>query len=330
MLALDNLWRAGSERNRAALQQAGIRLIHADIRMPSDLEGIPDVDWVIDAAANASVVAGVDGQTSSRQLVEHNLIGTINVLELCRRQRCGIIVLSTSRVYSISGLAGLPMLATGEAFTVDTKARQPEGVSAAGIAEDFSTQAPVSLYGATKLASEQLALEYGNAFDFPVWVNRCGVMAGAGQFGHPAQGIFAYWINAYLRRRPLRYIGFGGTGLQVRDCLHPRDLAELLWRQMNTPAGADAPAERIQNVSGGIASAMSLRQLSAWCADRFGRHDVGVDPMDRPFDLPWVVLDPTRAEQQWAWTARTPVDDILTEIATHAEAHPDWLDISRS
>lgn len=330
MLALDNLWRAGSERNRTVLQQAGIRLIHADIRMPSDLEGIPGVDWVIDAAANASVVAGVDGQTSSRQLVEHNLIGTINVLELCRRQRCGIIVLSTSRVYSIGGLAGLPMLATGEAFTVDTKARRPAGVSAAGIAEDFSTQAPVSLYGATKLASEQLALEYGNAFDFPVWVNRCGVMAGAGQFGHPAQGIFAYWINAYLRRRPLRYIGFGGTGLQVRDCLHPRDLAELLWRQMNTPAGADVPAERIQNVSGGIDSAMSLRQLSAWCADRFGHHDVGVDPVDRPFDLPWVVLDPTRAQQQWAWTARTPVGDILTEIATHAEAHPDWLDISRS
>jgi CDP-paratose 2-epimerase len=155
-------------------------------------------------------------------------------------------------------------------------------------------------------------------------------MAGAGQFGHPAQGIFAYWINAYLRRRPLRYIGFGGTGLQVRDCLHPRDLAELLWRQMNAAGGADTPAERIQNVSGGIDSAMSLRELSAWCADRFGRHDIGVDPVDRPFDLPWVVLDPTRAETQWAWRPRTPVGDILTEIATHAEAHPDWLDISRS
>lgn len=47
-----------------------------------------------------------------------------------------------------------------------------------------------------------MALEYGAAFDFPVWITRCGVLAGAGQFGTPDQGIFAYWINAHLRRRP--------------------------------------------------------------------------------------------------------------------------------
>ena len=87
---------------------------------------------------------------------------------------------------------------------------------------DFSTAAPVSLYGATKLASEIMALEYGGAFDFPVWITRCGVLAGAGQFGTPAQGIFAFWVNAHLRRRPLRYIGFNGTGYQARDAFHPQ------------------------------------------------------------------------------------------------------------
>ena len=49
----------------------------------------------------------------------------------------------------------------------------------------------MSLYGATKLASEQLALEYGSTYGFPVWINRCGVLAGAGQFGRADQGIFA-------------------------------------------------------------------------------------------------------------------------------------------
>ena len=49
--------------------------------------------------------------------------------------------------------------------------------------------------GASKLASEQLILEYGNSFDFPVWINRCGVLAGAGQFGKADQGIFSYWIH---------------------------------------------------------------------------------------------------------------------------------------
>jgi len=69
---------------------------------------------------------------------------------------------------------------------------------------------PLSLYGSTKLASETLALEYGAAYGFPVWINRCGVLAGAGQFGTAKQGIFLFWLHAWHSRRPLRYIGFGG------------------------------------------------------------------------------------------------------------------------
>jgi hypothetical protein len=64
------------------------------------------------------------------------------------------------------------------------------GFSDAGIAEDFSIDPPVSPYGSTKRASETLALEYGAAFGFPVWINRCGVLADAGQFGTAEQGIF--------------------------------------------------------------------------------------------------------------------------------------------
>src|SRR5438309_7783281 len=98
-------------------------------------------------------------------------------------------------------------------------------MSPAGVTGRFSTAAPISLYGATKLASEIMALEYGAAFNFPVWITRCGVLAGAGQFGTPDQGIFSFWINAHLRRKPLRFIGFGGKGHQSRDAFHPRDLA---------------------------------------------------------------------------------------------------------
>ncbi len=78
----------------------------------------------------------------------------------------------------------------------------------------------MSLYGSTKMASEQLALEYSHAFGFPVWINRCGVMAGAGQFGKPDMGS-SLLIHSWSLHRPLTYIGFGGTGHQVRDCLHP-------------------------------------------------------------------------------------------------------------
>src|SRR5262245_50778803 len=70
---LDNLSRSGSEQNRHLFKKLGIRSLHGDVRQPSDLENLPKVDWVIDAAANPSVLAGVNGAVSSRQLMENNL-----------------------------------------------------------------------------------------------------------------------------------------------------------------------------------------------------------------------------------------------------------------
>ena len=62
---------------------------------------------MIDCAANPSVLAGVDGQISSRQLMEHNLVGTINLLEYCKKYKAGLILLSTSRVYSANKLSNI-------------------------------------------------------------------------------------------------------------------------------------------------------------------------------------------------------------------------------
>ena len=331
LVGFDNFIRPGSESNRDGLKRAGVKLHHGDLRAASDFELLPEVDWVIDAAANPSVLAGVDGRTSSRQLIEHNLGGTLNLLEFCKERRAGLILLSTSRVYSISALAALPVTERDGAFALtrgDSGAHEslPRGVSEKGVSEQFSTMPPVSLYGATKLASEALALEYGQTFGLPVFVNRCGVLAGAGQFGRADQGIFSYWINSYLRRRPIRYIGFGGQGFQVRDCLHPRDLALLLKKQLAAPSVQ--ASDQVVNVSGGRTSARSLRQISDWCADRWGAMTVQADPTPRPFDLPWVVLDSSVAAARWDWRPSWPTERIMEEIAEHAQMHPDWLERS--
>lgn len=322
---MDNFIRPGSEHNRTALQKLGITLIHGDIRMASDFESVPPVDWVVDASANPSVLAGVDGMTSSRQLVEHNLLGTVNILEYCKRCHAGFILLSTSRVYSIAPLAEIGVEAREDAFRLSDGQPLPPGMTTAGIAEAFSTVPPISLYGSTKLASETLALEYGETFGFPVWINRCGVLAGAGQFGKADQGIFSFWINSWLRRRPLTYIGFGGRGHQVRDCLHPRDLIPLLRKQ--TMVGATVPV-RVINLGGGLGNAMSLAELSGWCRARFGDHTVLGEPEMRRFDIPWLVMDSALAGKIWGWQPETPLAAILDEIARHAEDQPHWLEIS--
>ncbi len=323
----DNYIRPGSETNREPLERLGAKVFTADLRDRAAMAALPGADFVLDAAANASVLAGVDGRTSSRELVDHNLLGTIHLLEYCKARQAGFILLSTSRVYSIAPLAALPVKAVNGGFQLSAPSSQlPAGVSPAGLDESFATTAPISLYGATKLASEALALEYGETFNFPVFINRCGVLAGAGQFGRADQGIFAYWINAWRRKRPLKYLGFGGHGHQVRDCLHPRDLAPLLEQQLAAPK--PGAADRIVNLSGGAASAMSLRQLSDWCEKRFGPHAVAPDGTPRPFDIPWIVLNSARAAKLWHWQPATPVAAILEEIAAHAEQHPDWLELS--
>jgi CDP-paratose 2-epimerase len=322
----DSYIRPGSETNREPLERLGARVITADLRFAAQMDALPAADFVVDAAANPSVLAGVDGKTSSRELIDHNLTGTVNMLEYCKAHRAGFILLSTSRVYSIAPLATLPTIVKTDALAPDTSKLLPPGLTAAGLDESFATIAPVSLYGATKLASEALALEYGETFDFPVFINRCGVLAGAGQFGRADQGIFAYWINAWLRKRPLKYLGFGGHGHQVRDCLHPRDLVPVLEKQFQAPK---LPVgDRLANFSGGVVSAMSLQQLSAWCATRFGPHRVVEDGTPRPFDIPWIVLDHAKATRLWDWRPATPATAVLEEIARHAEQHPGWLDLS--
>src|SRR5437588_11266703 len=151
---IDNFIRPGSETNRAALRSRGITVQHGDVRNASDFENLPAVDWVIDAAANPSVLAGVDNRSSSRQVIEHNLYGTANVLEYCRRVKAGLVLLSTSRVYSIPALAALPLIKGRHAFEWDKAAALVQGASPNGLTTEFSTSATISLYGSTKSASD--------------------------------------------------------------------------------------------------------------------------------------------------------------------------------
>jgi len=324
---IDNFARPGSEINRSFLRSRGISVQHGDVRSASDFENLPAVDWVIDAAANPSVLAGVDNRSSSRRVIEHNLYGTVNLLEFCKRAQAGLILLSTSRVYSIPALASLPLIKGERAFDWDQAAAPVQGASANGLTTEFSTLPPISLYGSTKLASECLALEYKHCFSFPLWINRCAVIAGAGQFGTSEQGIFSYWLHAYAQKRHLKYVGFDSSGRQVRDALHPNDLAELIAQQIEYSGQSGVTTF---NLGGGIGNAMSLAQLTSWCAERFGKHSVESDPTPRSFDVPWLVMDNRETTAQFNWRPKRDLPSILDEIANHAQRNPNWLDLSSS
>ncbi len=323
LFGIDNLSRRGSETNLAALKGIGCTFHHGDIRSTEDLASLPPADWIIDCAAIPSVMAGLAGDSAT--LVGHNLFGTIHLLEKCRRDHSGFLMLSTSRVYSIPQLAAYPLSEAVSRLVPDTRGVFPSGSSIDGIGEGFSTEAPVSLYGATKLASEVMALEYSATYGFPVWINRCGVIAGAGQFGKIDQGVVSFWIYQWLLERPLAYIGFGGRGKQVRDFLAPEDLAELVVRQIRDPG---RPVPKVLNVGGGIEHSTSLCELSDYCTQRFGRpHDVKSSSEDRPFDIPYYVTDNRLVDKSWGWKPTTPAERTLDSIAQWAEDHRSRLEV---
>ena len=248
------------------------------------------------------------------------------MLEYCRAHSAGFILLSTSRVYSIPPLCSLPLITEGKRLILDAGRLPMVGVTAAGVNENFPTAPPLSLYGVSKKASEDLALEYHHTFKLPVWIHRCGLLAGAGQFGRADQGIVAYWLHSWQERKPLKYLGFQGTGHQVRDVLHPLDLADLLLKQMRSPE-ADVP--RLANVSGGAESAFSLAELNAFAASYFGfKHPVERSGAERPFDIPWLILDDSCARAAWNFKPTLTRDAIFKQMAEFAVSNPDWLNVA--
>jgi len=321
VMGMDNLSRRGSERNVSLLRERGIQFFHGDARNRDDVDVLPEVDWIIDCSANPTVMAGLDGGSS--QVVGNNLVTTLNLLEKCRRERAGFLLISTSRVYSINRLANIPLRETPTRFEIDDSRRLPDGISRLGVSISCSTEAPVSLYGATKIASEVMALEYGAAFGFPVWIDRCGVIAGSGQFGRIDQGIASFWVYSWITESPLTYVGFGGTGKQVRDFVHPDDVCGLIIKQINDPSRA---VPRVCNVGGGISNSISLRELSDLCYSITGKSQpIASQEKTRPFDIPFYVTDNTEVHDRWDWLPEVRLEDILNQIVSYAESNKDFV-----
>jgi len=135
--ALDNLKRRGSELNLPRLKQAGIQFIHGDVRNSEDLDPIAlKPDLILECSAEPSVLAGY---TSPGYVLQTNLVGTINCLELARQTQADFIFLSTSRVYPIAYLNALKFAETETRFRLLEEQPLP-GASCEGISEDFPSK----------------------------------------------------------------------------------------------------------------------------------------------------------------------------------------------
>ena len=311
VVLFDNLRRRGSEWNLAGLCGEGAEFVHGDVRNKADLDALEgNFDVLIEASADASVHAGI--ADSPRYVLDTNLVGALNCLEFARERCGGVVFLSSSRVYSMEPLNKLPLVEKSTRLDLQKEKVEIIGVSYKGVAEDFACNGPRSFYGASKLAAELVCQEYAEHTGLPVVINRCGVIAGPGQFGKIDQGVFTLWIARHYFGRPLKYTGFGGKGLQVRDLLHPDDLCELLFLQL---ASLNQVAGRTFNIGGGRNGAVSLREFTDICQDVTGREvPVEEDTVTSLVDIPWYISDHTSVTNLLGWKPECKPRKIVTDV----------------
>lgn len=310
VVAADNLKRRGSEWNVPRLAAAGVEFVHADIRRPDDL-AFPKTrfDLVVDCSAEPSVLAAYDAGPA--YVIDTNLTGTVNLLELARRDGADVVFLSSSRVYPVRHLDDIAVEERETRFAIAPE-QTMRGVGPAGIAEDFPLDGARSLYGATKLACELLLAEYAEMYGLRTIVNRCGVIAGPWQMGKADQGVFALWMAHHYFKRPLAYIGYGGSGKQVRDLVAVDELADLVLHQIASLGG---PSQPVYNVGGGLASSLSLAEATALCEEITGnRIEIASVPENRPSDVRLYVTDNARVNADTGWSPRKTPRETLAEI----------------
>ena len=309
---LDNLKRRGSELAIKRLKEAGIEFVHGDIRNKEDLV-VDNFDLLIECSAEPSVMAGID--SSPDYLLNTNLVGTMNCLEVARQHKAAVLFLSTSRIYPMSYINNLAYTESESRFDISDD-QEVTGVSSQGIAENFPLDKPRSLYGATKLASELIIQEYVDSYGMRAIVDRCGVITGPWQMGKVDQGVFVLWVAKHYFKQSLSYIGYGGTGKQVRDFIHIDDLYQAIKHQLEN---FDDYAGDTVNVGGGLANSVSLKELTALCEAATGNKiDIASVNEDRPADVRFFITDSSKFLKKsgltWQKDAKATVQDIYEWI----------------
>ena len=305
----DNLKRRGSEMNLRLLKEKEIDFVHGDIRNNEDFELIEKVDFVIDCSAEPSVLSGLE--RGQKQLLNINLVGTLNILNWAKSWGAGMIFLSTSRVYPVEALNQIKVFESSTRFDIDPQ-QTLTGISEKGINESFSLEGYKSIYGASKYASEVVMHEFEHFYNMNIIINRCGVIAGPHQMGKVDQGVMVLWVARHYWKRELSYFGYGGTGKQVRDVLHIDDLFELVKMQILNPSKYTG---KVYNAGGGLENSTSLKELTQICQKVVGTTiNIASVPQTRIADIKLYVTDNTRIEKESGWMPQKTIYNTVEDV----------------
>ncbi len=299
VFTLDNLLRKGSMLNKKRLKKNKIHNFNLNIENSKKIKLLPKFNLIIDCCAEPAIEAS---RKDPSRVFNTNLIGTFNILQKCIKDKSNLIFLSSSRVYSILSLRKI---------VKNLNISKPLKIKKT-IDENFELNAPSSLYGFTKSASEKLIQEFFYERKNKFIINRFGVIAGPWQFGKQDQGFVPLWIAKHLLNKKINYIGFGGKGNQVRDVIHIDDVCEIIFLQIKK---LNLIYNNIFNIGGGKANTISLRELTYKCRE-ITKNDITIGKISKTsiFDIPYYVTNNNKIKKMYNWKPSKNINDILSDI----------------
>lgn len=304
----------------------GYRHEHVDIRDPRALARIwrrygKDVSLVVHAAAQPSHDWAARDPLTDWAV---NATGTMKVLDVTRRHAPDAVLvhMSTNKVYGDRP----NYIPTQELATRHEIVREEitgplfvDGVRWAGIHEGMPIDDCLhSVFGASKVAADVMAQEYGRYFGLKTVVFRGGCLTGPAHAAAELHGFLAYLVRQVARGETYRVIGYGGR--QVRDIIHAADVVAAFGEVF------DAPPEpgTVYNLGGGRGNSVSVLEALTLAAQVTGRDPV-VQHVDEPRrgDHRWYITDMakfTTDYPQWAMTYDLPaiVGEIAASVAVAA------------
>lgn len=297
--SLDNLSRNGSRYNLSLIKKSKIYNYKIDVFDYEKISKLPKFDIILDCCAEAAVEVS---KKDIDRVINTNLIGTLNILKKAKKDKSKIIFLSSSRVNSILEINNL---FKKHNFQKKIKIRKKFN-------ENFSTESPKSLYGLTKHASEMLIEEFSYAFKIRYIINRLGVISGPLQFGKEDQGFVSLWIWSHIKKKNLKYIGYGGSGNQIRDVLHIYDLCKIIEIQIKK---INTIHNKLFTIGGAKKNSISLKDLTYIC-EKISNNKIRFNSIKKTsiYDIPYFVTDNKNIFKTYNWKPQRNMVDIVRDI----------------
>lgn len=190
ILVIDNLFNKDSANRSKILKENSIKIVDKDITEPLD---ISNIEIIYHLAAQASVA---DSFKFSEVDTKINVLGTLNVLELARKNDCPLVFTSSSAVY-------------GNAKTPTDEGAPPK---------------PISFYALSKTIAEKYCNFYSENYGLKITIFRLFNVYGPQGF----RGAIPDFIRK-LDQNPKK-LSILGDGQQSKDFIHVSDVASALTR----------------------------------------------------------------------------------------------------